>query len=118
MTETRTFYSKSKGLFICANHGEMKDVGGESKRLGEKHIQFREVGDFGMFSTNDPELIEFLERRAAHEGDVFGPEKYQKLIVPPEMQIDALERRLVDANRLIEELRRQGAAPTNEKKAA
>lgn len=104
--ESKTYYSKSKGLFICASHGEMKDVGGESKRVGEKHIQFREIGDFGMFTTSDPELIAYLDKRAEEVQDVFGPEMYQKLIVPPEMRADALERQLQDANRLIEELKR------------
>lgn len=103
--QARTFYSASKGLFICASHGEMQSVGGESKRLGEKHIQFREVGDFGMFTTSDPELIAYLDKRQAEVSDVFGPEEYQKRIVPAEMRADDLERRLIDANRLIAQLR-------------
>lgn len=105
--ESRTFYSKSRGLLICADPGKMIQMDGETKRVGEKRIEFRPVGDFGIFQTTDPELIAYLDKRIVDVGDVFGPAEYQKRIVPPEMRADALERELQDANRLIAQLKAQ-----------
>lgn len=116
--EPQTYYSRSRGLMICAVHGEMTQSDGETKRQGEKHVQFAPAGvesDFGVFRTSDPELIEFLDNRIVETHDIFGPEEYNKLIVPADVRNAMLERQLTDANRLIGILKAQGKGPGEKK---
>ena len=62
----------------------------------------------GEFATSDPETIRLLDERIERIGDVFGPEEYQKRLIPPDQRADQLERQLKIANQLIEQLQKQG----------
>ena len=116
--EPKTYYSRSKGLMICASHGRLESMDGESKRVGEKHIQFGPAGvesDFGIFRTADTELIEYLDERVETVKDVFGAEEYNRLIIPADVRAGMLERQLQDANRLIALLKDRGVEPATAK---
>ncbi|HXI85279.1 MAG TPA: hypothetical protein VNL17_14455 [Verrucomicrobiae bacterium] len=107
--ERRVFYSRNAGLCISANKGRKVMIDGELKRDGEKMIEFiPQPDDYGQFVTEDPELIEFLERRVATVGDVMLPEKYNELTTPLEMRVKELKdenaRVIEDRNRLIKML--------------
>lgn len=117
--EERTWYCKSSGLYIAAIHGSVEMVDGKRIRTGEKGIQFspvmgggrgRMTNGFGSFSTKDPALIAYLEKREAEVGDVFGPEKYRDEMTPTETKLADSRRQIEDSNRLIADLQRQLAA--------
>ena len=118
--ERRVFYSRNAGLCISANKGKKVMIDGELKRDGEKMIEFIPQPDnFGQFVTEDPELIEFLDRRAATVGDVILPEKYGELTTPLEIRNkelkDANARVIEDNNRLLKMLRDMGKDPSKTK---
>ncbi len=104
MAETKHYYSRSKGLHICMDPGRMESVDGSMTRVGEVHVQFAEIGDFGYYQTDDTSIQAALDKREREVGDVFGPKLYQKLSVPAELRADNLERELADKNRLIAQL--------------
>lgn len=118
--EERTWYCKQAGLCIAAIHGTT-EITAEGKRIrnGEKHIHFSPVfgggkghmtNGWGTFSTKDPALIAFLEKREAEVGDVVGPEKYKEAMTPAEVREANAKRQIEDQNRLIADLQRQLAA--------
>lgn len=105
----RTFYSRSAHLMFYA--GRPKRIESDGQKLVDDGpvIQFNPLGDgWGIFTTDDPELIAACERR----GDVVTPDVYNRESTPPEVRAEQAEtalqkvqRELEEKNRLIEKLR-------------
>ena len=106
----RTFYSRSAHLTFYA--GRPKRIESDGQKLVEDGplIQFHPLGDgWGIFTTDDPEMIAACERR----GDVVTPDVYNRESTPPEIRAEQAEtaneklrRELEEKNRLIEKLTR------------
>ena len=114
-TETKTFYSRSAGLTLHPNRGKQVLLeGGRTMRVDEKIVEFAQLGDYGRFETDDPEIIAYLEKRASTPGaDVMSAEAYNNAIIPDAMKVDALRdtneqqsRMIEEQNRIIAELQR------------
>lgn len=115
--EAKTFYSRSQGLILHPRKGERVMVDGQLQRVNEKIIEFQpcDVG-FGSYTTDDPEIIAFLEKRVAEVKDVLSVEQYNDAIIPDEMKVAGLRqqnteqsRMIAEQNRLIAELQRNAA---------
>lgn len=105
--EPKTYYSRSKGLALHPAIGDRVIVQGEVKRIGEKIIEFQECDpEFGCFTTDDPQVIEFLEKRILKEGDVMSVEAYNNAILPDAQKIETLRNQNTEQSRLIEEQNR------------
>lgn len=120
-----TYYSRSTNLVISAIKGEQVLQDGKLVRFGEKIITFFDQGDgFGRYSTDDPELIEFLEERRTTAGDILTAREYNEQTTPLEIRLQSRDRELSEANRLIEKLQAQvaaqgsGTAPKGDRVAA
>lgn len=105
--ESRTFYSQSAGLAISppGMKGKIMEVDGASTRVGEKIIQFSAMGQtkFGSYETADEQIIQYLEKRAAEVGDVFGPERFNELTIPADIRIADLQRTIQSQNALLKD---------------
>jgi hypothetical protein len=114
----RSYYSASQGLYICISVGSLKEVAGQTVRLGEKAVQFGPTGrdKFGVCRVTDPDVIAFLDRRVAEVGDIFGEEEYQRRAVPAEDRARVAQRRLEEANSLIRKLQAENEALKTKKK--
>lgn len=106
--EYKTFYSKNAGLILSVSKGQRVVVDGEYTRVDEKLAEFQpQANHFGYLTTNDPELIRFLEKRILKEKDVMTPAQYNDAIMRPEDKIQQLNdrtRQLEDENRLLKML--------------
>lgn len=108
------FYSKHcAGLVLCVNKGRMVATqGGGLVRMGEKTISFSPIASvktadpigripFGFFQSADPEIVSFLVNRILEKGDVCGPEEYEALSTPSEVQLLKSNARTIEiSNRL------------------
>src|SRR5690349_15253433 len=116
--EPKTFYSRSQGLVLHPKKGQRVMVDGQLERVGEVLIEFQpcDIG-FGSYTTDDPEIIAWLETRIAKVGDVMSVEQYNDAIMPDDRKVEALrselsekDRLISEQNRLIANLQRQAAA--------
>jgi hypothetical protein len=99
--------SRSLGLSLKPGHREM--MGGEMVWVGGIFADFMPNGaGFGQFYTEDPETIRLMDEVVAQGGNVFGPDEYQKRLIPADQRADMLERELQTANALIAKLKAQG----------
>ena len=113
----RTFYSKASGLVAQVNVGRQERDGERIVRVGQKHASFSPIGgarsehggDWGHCITSDPEVIAYLENRAATLGDVFTEQTFMRMSAPAAMREQADTRVIESQNRLIEDLKRQNA---------
>lgn len=116
---SRTFYSKSGSLTFWAGKPTRIFEEGVSKVLDPPQIQFSRLADgFGVFTTDDPVLIEALEKRAREAGDVFDGGEYQKRTTPADVRIEQQEREIEEQNRLITSLRAQVAQREQQQRAS
>jgi hypothetical protein len=127
--EKKTFYSPRGGLITVAVPGRIEEVDGRNMRVGEKIIEFRPIGSFspdpddptkqkppyGMYSTDDPEVIEYIERHrkqlidAGQTPDILTADEYMAAVVPKSKQIAELQRRLIETQgKLAATLAQQG----------
>jgi hypothetical protein len=114
----KTYYSESAGLNVPV--GKLRRImqDGQATLIEPQRIQFARIGadKFGSFTTDDPEIIAALDERAERVGDIFGPEEYQKRIVPAEMRAERLaeenQRLVEERNRLLAMLKQQQAKTT------
>lgn len=107
--ETKHYFTKAQNLHINFQAARKELVDGELRSTGSVSAQFTPDGaGFGRFYTDDPALIKFLDARVAEVGDIFGPDEYQKLLVPAEKRAEDLERKLTQANDLIKKLQAEG----------
>ena len=127
-TETKRFYSRVSNLSIHWKHGELKQLGDRMARIGEEHIRFtpfskgvkigKEVVFFGQRSTSNPEEIAYLEQRCLNEKDVVTEYEFNRLLVPPEAQIDEAQREITrlrgQVGSLEQVLAAQGKKPRGE----
>lgn len=98
------FYSKIPNFTISFKKGELANVEGVMKRVGEKIIHFSgPLGGHGFYATDDPEEIEFLSNRPG----ILSNEEYAEQCIPAEQKIGTLKRDLEEQNRLIADLQRQ-----------
>jgi hypothetical protein len=103
------YYSAAQHLCLSLRHDHRELIGGEVVMTGGKIAQFTPSGaGFGSFFTADPEMIRLLDERVEKVGDVFGPDEYQRRIIPAERRAEMLERDLVQANALIAKLQAAG----------
>ena len=129
MTETvqpRTYYSRSQGLALHPKKGARHIMeGGLVERVGEVIAEFAPLGGipsayglYGSYTTDDPEVIAFMEARAAIPGsDVMTAATFNDVIIPDAQKVDALRGKLAEQsreisenNRIIAELQRQQTA--------
>ena len=107
-TPVRTFYSRAAHLNFYAGRPKRIESDGQKQVEDGKMVQFNPVGDgWGIFITEDPELIQACERR----GDVVEPEVYNRESIPAEQRaqmaegrLSSVQRELEEKNRLIEKL--------------
>ncbi len=128
--EQKTYYSESAGLAITINPGDVKNMEGVLKRVGDKYVRFAPLGrkfkrtnpstgrqetfDIGMLTTSDPEVIESLDRRMAEVGDIFDAAEFERRVTPVEIQMANLQRELTRTQGELQEvLRSQGKLPKN-----
>ncbi len=119
VVEPKTFYSRSKGLALHANKGRRVLVDGQLERVGEIIVEFTECDpQFGSYTTDDPEVIAFLEARRLKHGDVMTVTEYNDAILPDDKKIDGLRnenahqsRVIEEQNRLIAQLRKGSKVP-------
>jgi hypothetical protein len=98
----KTYFSRHGSLTLHASAGKMVTVGREVKRIGEKFVEFRPLGTgdsaWGMFQTDDPEIIAFLDNRieearaAGATPDIMDPEDFKRATVPLDQQIAEKDR--------------------------
>lgn len=98
-----TFYSESRGLMITITPPQRVIEDGMSKVIGGRTVQFTPMGQskFGSLTTDDPEIIEALRKCP----DVFDALEFNKRSVPAEKRLEETERKLFEANRLLEKLK-------------
>lgn len=108
---SKSFYSQSQGLCLTVSHGALKEIAGQTVRIGEKWAQFQPApgpGKFGVCVTEDPDIILFLEKRAAQNPEeIFDEAEYKKRSVPAETRAKESARQLEEANKLIAQLQAQ-----------
>lgn len=118
-SKVRVYYSESAELAIGAIKGKVVEVDGKHTRIGEKIIKFSAnmggrkgymYDGFGIFQTDDPELIEYMDKRCAEVGDVFGPEEYRNRLKPNAERMADANRMIEDRNALIAKLQEELAA--------
>ena len=93
-------------------------VDGMLRKHGEKLIEFSpringggtHTDKWGQFTTSDPVLIAFLDKRVEEVGDVFTVEQYREMSTPAEAKISQRERTIEEQNRLIADLKAQVAS--------
>lgn len=112
--EYRTFYSCAAGLIISVDKGQRVVIDGEYHRVDEKIVEFQpQANHYGMYRTNDPALIKYLETRAQRIGDVLLPQDYNDRIMRPQDKIRLLQdenkRIIEEQNRLLAMLAAQQA---------
>jgi len=119
----RTFYSLSPGLICWAGkdggvHQTM--LNGSLQIVTDAPIRFTEIGKgpdghrFGVYTTSNPEHIEYLDDRVKNIGDVILPDEYNRRITPDTLRISMMEskiRELEEKNSLLEALKAQGKLP-------
>jgi hypothetical protein len=117
--EKQHFYSFAPNLSISADKGkEQRGEGGVFRRVGEKLIQFQDVGDgyqdekgvhipLGRFYTEDQQLVKFLEDRCEKERDVITQAEYNRLIIPPAQREATYRREIEEKNKLIADLQKK-----------
>lgn len=115
----KTYFSRQSGLTIRVTKGQrVTQADGTSFRDNEKIVEFNPINAFyGMYETEDPEEIAFLDRRCIKEKDVMDPTAYNDLLMEPEKKIEVLRgqvgdqsRTISEQSRLIEELKAKLAA--------
>lgn len=112
-----TFYSKTPGLKCWAGKSEYKSVDGTLRMMDPPLVTFTPIAkaspdaqQYGYFTTDDPDVIAYLENRIKAGGDVVGEEEFAKNSVPAEMRAKLLEekvRELENKNRLLEQVKAQ-----------
>jgi len=124
----KIYYSKHKYLVFPAGPSQRIIQNGMAVTLDAPEIAFSPVGSvdnpdgWGQFNTSDPVKIEACERRIKEQGDIFGPEEFNKRLKPAgERMVDAEaglasmtaeNQRLIEANnRLAAMLQDKGALP-------
>lgn len=117
MAETQTqreFYSNSAHYSIRYTLGKpVIENGIRMGREGEEFIEFHPFGKHGRYVTSDPGKIAFLEK----QGDIFGPEEFDRQITPKDQLLARAERKIEQQNRLIEQMKlnqqlTKGVAPS------
>ena len=118
---TKTFYSKIKGLVFYSGPSTRIIQNGQAVSIDAPEIAFSPMGSsdykdgWGQFTTSDPALIEACERRRTEQGDIFGPEEFNKKMKPVAEQLEDsethLKRLIEDNNRLTTLLEKQGSMP-------
>lgn len=107
-TEPRTFFSTLPELTMHPNAGRPTILTNgirSTEREGEKIIEFTRWGDYGRIVTDDPEVIEFLEKQiASGRDDILTVEQYSDRITPDKVKADlamAQNRTITDENRIL-----------------
>jgi len=116
---SKTFYSPRGRLTISPPNlkGEYMMINGRNQRVNEKLAEFMpfvrsekgmQGGDYGSFTTSDPDLIAYLEERAAMDNtDVFTAEMWHERMIPVHERAAAKERQIEEKNSLIASLQEQ-----------
>jgi len=108
----RTFYSLVPGLGCYAGKTQRLPDG---QMIDPPFVRFTPMGSapvngqkFGYFTTDDPEIIEYLEKRIAQSTDVISDEEFNRRMTPPEVREKTLEEQnralVAEKNRLLEQL--------------
>jgi len=105
---TKNFFSKSAGLTLWPTKSKRVIIDGMSQTVDGSPIEFQNMGNgWGKYSTDDPEQIEFLERRMIVAKDVFDQETYIDKTTPPEAKLADAKRQITTQNKLIADYQRQ-----------
>lgn len=105
--EPRTYYSRSQGLVLHPSKGERVMVDGQLERINEVVVEFQQCDpEFGSYTTDDPKVIAFMEKRIETVKDVMNVEQYNDAILPDNFKIDMLRQENTNQSRLIEEQNR------------
>lgn len=112
--ERKTFYSTAAHLQLHVNNGQQVMKNGAVEQHGEKLVEFAPLAlgngaTFGVLSTNDPEVIEYVERQmATGRNDLLTAEQYLERSLSPEEKLSIerkahreTERKLEESNRLL-----------------
>jgi hypothetical protein len=119
-----TFYSICPGLICYAGKTEMKNVNGTLQPVDPPMVRFTEFQNkvngksFGIFQTEDPDVIEYLNNRIKTSHDVIPGEEFARMMVPADVQVKTMEeqvRRLEEENRLLRAMKEQQAAAKGSK---
>jgi len=117
--ETKTFYSTVGLKFWPGPTGGVREVmnNGTVKTVTDPSITFSRVGstNFYSYATSNPDHIAALEDRVANVGDVITAEEFNRLLIPDNQKVSALEakiRELTQQNTLLESLKAAGKLPT------
>ena len=113
-----TFYSLAPGLICWAGKTRMDSVDGTLQAITPPCVRFQPVEkgangkQFGMYQTEDPDIIEYLTARMKTNQDVISAEQFARFIVPAETRATQLEetvRELQEQNRLLKQIKEQEA---------
>lgn len=111
-----TFYSVCAGLTCYAGKTQMMNVEGTLQAVDPPLVKFSPFQNkingkqYGTFQTEDPDIIEYLNKRAETAQDVITGEDFARRIVPADVQVKALadeNRKLAEENRLLRALKEQ-----------
>lgn len=125
MSQTKTYYSRIKGLVFYSGPSTRLIQNGMAVTIDSPEIAFSPMGSsdykdgWGQFTTDDPALIAACEKRRVEQGDIFGPEEFNKKMKPVAEQLEdsevKMKRLIEDNNRLTALLERQGSMPRAQK---
>lgn len=122
--EAQTFYSVTPGLALYAGKTSTVLVDGRLTYVDPPLVRFTPLGSasvegkkYGYYTTSDPDIIAFLNARAAQGLDVITAEEFNRRMMPAEMGRKMAEeeatRLRAENNRLLamlEELRKPKVA--------
>lgn len=117
MSEFVTFYSKSPGLRCWAGKSELKNIENTLKMVDPPSVCFTPLPGkpFGYYTTSDPIIIEYLNKRIKENQDVISEEQFAKEMVPADIRAKQLEekvRELEAQNRLLAQVKAQESEQT------
>jgi hypothetical protein len=106
---SKIFYSPVRELYIGISPGRLQTMSnGTVERTDEKFVRFQPLGDmYGIYKTNDPVIIEALERRmedakgAGVDPDVITEEEYGQRHLTDDVKLHIANREVESKNRLL-----------------
>lgn len=92
MSQPRTFYCVTPGLVLYAGNTRTVIQDGHLTSIDPPCVRFTPLGSlslngqkFGYFKTADPEIIAYLDERAAQNLDVITDEEFNRRVTPPDV---------------------------------
>ena len=104
--QTQSFYTEAPNLTIVCTKPKRMIQDGMATVVPGDEIAFTQMGQekFGVFHTNDPDRIAFLQKRMLEVGDVFDVAEYNRRSVPPDkrakMAEEQVQSQTLEINRL------------------